>query len=331
MDNIFDLFIDYDFGPSLQDNLVRLDKLFGNNFYVKYMDFMLPVRLEKFMIDTDKSKAYKLYYDLPQRTTYLKPFSIYFIDPNTKKLNNNSYIANIHKTEDIRGSDMVHIVLEINRKLGVKRTSLNDGATILCGETEVDLSFIKLIERGLTFYMKFGFEFEITNTEWFGLHFKNLSQLKSKVHELTEKIKKIKIKTIIAEYEKTLYVLAYLIKTQSYDKFDMELFYGGPTFRPQEIYNQKDPSRYVNQLFIECHSVLDILNRTDKIFLYEYLIDLFNDPDRCTDYMTLINYLAETDRYKIQVGNIKIARTYPQLFSYLRQIRYNFSYVYHFE
>ena len=212
MDNIFDLGINYDFGSDLQINLAKLKNKFGNKFSIKWMDWILPVRLDMVLIDTDKLKFYKLDYDMPHRTTYLKHLSIFFLDPLTNKLNNNSYIANIHKTDLISGSDMVRIALEINRVLGVKRTSLNDGATILCADTEVDLSFFKLIERGLTFYMKFGFEFEITNPEWFGVHFKNLSQLKNKVSDLISKIKNIKIKPIISEYEKILYMLAYVIK-----------------------------------------------------------------------------------------------------------------------
>ena len=77
--------------------------------------------------------------------------------------------------------------------------------------------------------------------------------------------------------------------------------------------------------------MLDILNRTDKTFLYEYMLDLFNDGSRCTDYMILINYLIDTDRYKISLGTIKVTRLYPQLFNYLKQIRSSFSYVYYFE
>lgn len=330
---MFDLSINYNFiTADLQDNLIELDNKFGNQFMVKYLDHILPVRLEKSQIDTSKVKFYKLFYDYPHRTTRMKPFSIYFLDPNTSELNSNSYIANIHKTDIISGSDMIRIVLEINRKLNVKKTSLNDGAHITCNEKNtIDLSFFKLIEYGLTFYMKFGFEFEINNKEFFDIHFDNIKQLKTKLHELIGKIRKIKVKSIISEYEKTMYILAHTIKTQAYDDFSIELFYGGSTYKPQELYEQDDPNKQINQLFIECHTVLDILNRTNRIYLYEYLIDLFNNPVRCVDYMILINYLAETDRHSVRIGKISVKRSYPQLFDYLTKIRYRYSYVYHFD
>ena len=92
----------------------------------------------------------------------MDPFSIYFFNIDTLKLKNISYIANIHKTPLYSGSELVKFCLEINRILGVKKTLIRDMADIKCNAngSDMNLSFIKILETYKTFYMKFGFDFE---------------------------------------------------------------------------------------------------------------------------------------------------------------------------
>ena len=52
---------------------------------------------------------------------------------------------------------MVEIALAINKMLNVKKTYIHDGTEIKCGEINYDLSYMKLLEKHTTFYMKFGF------------------------------------------------------------------------------------------------------------------------------------------------------------------------------
>jgi hypothetical protein len=47
--------------------------------------------------------------------------------------------------------------------LKVNKVYIHDGTTIKCGSEKIDLSFLKLLEKKNTFYMKFGFDFEITD------------------------------------------------------------------------------------------------------------------------------------------------------------------------
>lgn len=327
---VFDLSVDYNFSPNLIDNLYLVHKKFGTEFKIKSDNTIIPVRLEKVIIDTSKLSTFKLFYDMPHQTTELNPFMIYFLDPILSKINSNSYIANIHRTDSIRGSEIVMLVLEINRKLGVKKTFLNDGARIMCGTRFVNLSFFKLIEQGVTFYMKFGFDFEIISSDYFTTKFKNISELKKKLNELIAKIRKLKIRKIISEYEKTLAMLCELITTQSYDKLEIELSTWTPTIKPFITYYESNPHLDTMNLIYECKAVLDILHMSDKEFLYEYLIELFNNPIHCERYIILMNFLMFTDRYKISVGNKNVSRTYPQLFQYVNQIKENYMYVYDF-
>ena len=254
----FDLTKEYDFSPNVMDNLNFVYKNFGDQFFIKTDHVIVPVRLEKFIIDTNKLHTFKLWYDLPHRTLDLWPFMIYFLDPILNKINSNSYIANIHRTDSLRGSEIVMLVLEINRKLGVKKTYLNDGATIMCGSRNINLSFFKLIEQGVTFYMKLGFDFEMTSSDSFTSNFKDLSHLKKKLNSLIDQIRKIRIDKIILEYEKTLSMLCDMIKTQSYDKLEIELKTWTPSIKPSDTYYLINPQTDIMNIMYECKLILDI-------------------------------------------------------------------------
>jgi hypothetical protein len=70
---------------------------------------------------------------------------------------------------------MVQICLEINRILGVENIFLGDGTQVKCEKNneKMDLSLLKLIERGMTFYMNLGFDFDVTNCDWLYNRFSN--------------------------------------------------------------------------------------------------------------------------------------------------------------
>ena len=108
---IFDIQKEQNFTDDVQDNIKILLKKFGSKFNIKYKKHILLVEIHKDI----NLKCYALYYNIENRTYDLFPFKIIFRDPITTELNNNTYIGNIHKTENISGSDMVKIVMAINK------------------------------------------------------------------------------------------------------------------------------------------------------------------------------------------------------------------------
>ena len=154
-----DILKKHNFTDNVQKNIKLLLKNYGNKFNIKYNKHILTVKLYKNL----DIKCYELCYDIDNRTYDLAPFKITFHDPTIvpSQLNNNSYISNIHKTEQITGSEMIEIALTINKMLNVKKTYIHDGTKIKCGTLEYDLSYMKLLEKNTTFYMKFGFKFKI--------------------------------------------------------------------------------------------------------------------------------------------------------------------------
>ena len=121
---IFDLNKKYEYKKGeLQKNLKTFEKEYGSEFKVKYENILIDVNFIKAILPTGV-KFYRMYYDIPKRTTKFKPFLIDFIDVVKAKKNNNTYISNIQRTNKISGTQLVKICLKINEILGAEKTLL---------------------------------------------------------------------------------------------------------------------------------------------------------------------------------------------------------------
>ena len=157
----FDLSIKINFSNDVQRNLKILKKLYGKKFKIRTSKFTVPVILKKEKLLVDGITPYVLIYDIGIYEEKEYPFRILFSDGEPPELGNDVHINHIHKTDDISGSEMVNLVLEILKKLQVKYASIYDGTKINCGDSKMDLSFLKLIEKKRSFYEKFGFRYSV--------------------------------------------------------------------------------------------------------------------------------------------------------------------------
>ncbi len=329
--NKFDLKnINLKFTSNVKKNISILEKKYGKKFIIKLDELEVNVVLEKKKIDSNNMEFYILRYDEPDRFDDLYPFKISFYDPITKKINSNSYIANIRKTDKISGSSMVKFVLEINRVLNVKKTWLWDGSTVQCMGKEIDLGLMKIFEKGHTFYMNFGFKPDITSPAYDLLLFNNNKQLDDKLESLLSKVKKITIKSIISQYNKLIDILTQAIKSQDFDSLqiiNIDTYTFSPINSNQTI-NVKDPKKKLNSLIDECNKVLGILLKTDQKYLLDYIVWTFKN--NCSDCVILLDYLCYNYNYKIIWKNKIIKRDYLIYFHYIFSIRKYFYYSYTF-
>ena len=319
------------FNKNIQNNIEILYKTYGNKFTIKYNNKLIPVILDRIEYKNLKMKIFQLRYD-DKRIDGLYPFSILFIDPLLFVKNNNTYINNIRKSDDLNGTEMVKLVLEINKTLSVNKTYLYDGTTISCGNNNYDLSFLKLIEKYHTFYMKFGFKYVPKSGSRTTNHFKSYNELNSTIVDIVNKIRKIKIMDIINEYNDTLNLLCDVIIKQDYDNLTIELSDLHSYVISPSIPTQKDDSKEsIIGIMEECKIMLDLLSKyKHKKFLYLMCIDLFNDKEKCDMYDTVIKYIYANWRYLIKYKNKKITHNYGELFHYLSELRYEFIYCYEF-
>jgi hypothetical protein len=326
----FDLFEKHKFGKNVQNNLKILEQEYGKKFNIKYDKILILVSFIKIKISTNGFSFYSLIYDIPNKTSDIVPLRIDFYDINLHKINNNSYIANIHKTDTISGTEMVKIALLINKVLHVKKTMLYDATTIKCQNQRYDLSYMKLLQTNLSFYMKFGFEFDINNRYQSSDEFNNKKEKHKYIIALINKCKKITIVSIKNMYMKLLDLLFIVLKEQQYDK--IQIFGKNNTFNEDyvNIWNIKIMSDTMPSLFNQIYRMIGLLNNTKQKYLYQLMIDLFNDKINCVKYDLIERYIIHNDIFKIIYKKNIINFEFLDCFKILKNLRYSyFSYTFY--
>ncbi len=308
----------------LQTNLKSLYKNYGDKFKIAFKSIKKPLEvIMKINIhDFSKIKYFSLSYDIPNRDYDLYPFLINFVDVVDKKLNDNCYIAHIHKTDDISGSDMITIVLELCRYLNVKTAYIYDGTTVMCKKNEYDLSFIKLLEKNMTFYMKHGFDIMASNNDYFSRYFTSKENKKKYIMDLIKKCKAVKNKDICRFYKELLKYCTNIILNQNYD--DMKQYNKNVT---EEI-TWIGKSNIIN-IITEINDMLGLLNEDE--YLYQTMIRIFNDKDKCINFDTLSKYITDNNCYIIEfISRSRIKKFLFDMydpFKLLQTLRYSYFYI----
>lgn len=329
MNKTFDIIKEKYENNDVQQNLKHLEFKYGNEFNIKYNDIILPVKFLKETSEINPKKSvYVMYYDDKDRKTDLRPFKIIFSDINFgNKPENITYIANIHKTEKISGSTMIEIVLCINKVLKVKKTFIHDGTSIDCREFKHDLSFIKLLEKEKTFYMKSGFEFDVSARDNFD-GFDNKEDLNKYISELIKKCRKVKIKDVEIYYNKLLDFVVKIIKDADYK--ELKIYHGSNSYsniiNEWKISNTED---YLRRILFDVIWILEIL-KTDEIYLYKLLIKMFNDKENCQNYNFIRYIVAEQHFTRIIYKNEEMKEDFNKDFILLMKLRHSSIYSYTF-
>jgi len=146
---------------NLQNNLINLEKIYGNSFYIKWNNMNLLFYLDKnihepFFLHTNKTKFYnnikfyrlRFYIDDFLRNN---PLVIDFIDPITLKLNENCCLEYLDATDEYSDKELINLGFEICKKLKVKKM-------ITADHDHKYLSMLNFIENNKTYYMGFGFK-----------------------------------------------------------------------------------------------------------------------------------------------------------------------------
>ncbi|QKF94606.1 hypothetical protein QKU48_gp1148 [Fadolivirus algeromassiliense] len=289
---IFDLNYNTSFGNNVQKNILNIKKNFGNKFIIRDGDIELPSFLYQVKEDNNpKMQYYSLIYDIKERDSFLLPFKINFIDiiklitkEDNNYKNNNCYIANIHKVEGVSGTSMVNTLLKFLKIIGVEQIILHDGARILCENNgqEIDLSFFKLIEKGITFYQKFGFKFLMDpGNAWHMIDFGNTDNMTKQLHIALDNVYKIKLDYYKNAYIKLLDIINQTIKEQDYDNVKIYLYH---PYKPYILKKEHNREKLISMVH-EIDTLLNIIKLSNKTYLYETMIDTFYSD--CNVYIQL--------------------------------------------
>ena len=280
---------------NLQKNIKIIHKQYGNKFILKYDNILIPCHL--YINKNSWLQYYILEYDIDVIIESLLPFKIYFIDYFSQELNDNCYIANIHKTNEITGTNMMNIILKFIKILNVKKVMLHDGATVTCNKNGIKfgLSFYKLIEKGITFYEKFGFKLTKKNDNSFHLQtiYKDDKYMADKLKELLIKFNNIKIADLITLYRSILKVLFQVINDQDYKNLTIFIFdKSKKLIIPVDELNTK-----VTGMINEINIILGLLLNSKHIYFRDLLIDFAQYE--CNKYTLLDELVLNNMNHKI--------------------------------
>lgn len=318
---------------TLSQNLDNLHKTFGNNFTIKWQDIELPMKLHQVTSTINNSKTWLLEHDNNGFSS--KPIIIHFIDGTYNPIIDpqkiqGSYIQTIHKTEEYSGTQIVKLALKINEVLGAKYTILTDGAHVTCSsdKSEMSLSRIKLLEKGLTFYMNLGFE-PMHDNSIVDKKYNNKEEMFKKLDDLLTDLRAITISDLKQEYLRLLKLLTKVVKTSDFDEISIKLlsYVGHEPVTSRDAINKKSS---IDSLFIECREILEILNNTKETYLYKLIVNSFKDPQLCSvDYKKLADYLIYNQVWQIKYKENNIIRNHIKLFALLELFK-DRRYIYYF-
>lgn len=314
--NIVDLNHSFNFGNNVQKNILILKKNYGNKFIIRDHDIQMPCLLYEVKESNNPNmKYYSLVYDIKERYSFLLPFKINFIDiiklskkDGTNYKNNNCYIANIHKTKNISGTNIVNTILKLLKILNVEQVILHDGARIHCdgSDREIDLSFFKLIEKGITFYQKFGFEFMMDpGNPWHAIDFGSTDNMVKILNKSLNNIHKIKLPYYKNAYIKILGIITTIIKEQDYDNVKIYLHH---PYKPYLVKKENNKDKLLGMVN-DIDALLHIIKLSQKEYLTEAMIDTFYAD--CNTYMQLESLILD---------NLFVGITYKKKSIYLKHI-----------
>lgn len=285
----------YKFDIDVDNNLTKIYKEFGQYFNLKILEFIIPIKLIKVKLASNGLEFWRLEYDTPDDWPHaLRPLAINFVPLYAPLTKNHSYIQHLHKTDNISGTDLMKIALEINRLLGVKKTGITDAVKIVCttdiGKEDYLLSLPRLLEKGYTFYTKLGFEFDISAVDKCYFIFKTKTEKQKYINDIIKQCKSIKSKDVQN-------LLNNIDNILSKNKCKV---YSNNVVQPQNILPSKDfnISYYVSpqlQITSLANDIKILLNNIDwKKYdkFYKVIYTIFNDSKQCKYYKSIYNIIT---------------------------------------
>jgi hypothetical protein len=320
LDNLNGNIFPFKLSNDYMKNIKNLYKYFGKEFYIKYNNILFPciLSIEKSFREesNSKDKIYILKYKVDETYNAILPFSIRFDNIDT-------YVANIHKINNFSGSEMIKFVIHLLKLLKCDKVTISDAATVKCKDEEIGLSFLKLLEKGSTFYERAGFKLK-------SYEYNDTINIYKILDNILNNIKKIKIKEFIKPYKEFYKLLNTEI---DYNKIIIKQF-------SNNDFITENKKEIIDELFLNIINIIfnleyklnieNKLNTENNIYLSKFLLNLIKIND-CTTYNNLLNailaqniyyikYNNKIYKFNIAIGKLKILLLYSKLEMNLNEI-----------
>ncbi len=300
----------------LQKNILLLFNNFGRYFIIKYKNHELPFVLFKKTSLNNKRKLWTLQYNQRFINFDLIPVKITFSDYLTGDINNNCYINNINKLDDVSGSDLMTFVMLLLKKLYVKDVYIHDGTRVKCGDHKMDLSLFKLIEKKETFYMRFGFN--IRRTQDLSVNFSSNKEFNKYLFKLIDRFRKIKNNEIHKKIKKILDIFGDINKDRKLLD-ELEIIKRSSNKYSNFVYKKDYKLKKIKDIQKNLKNMQKLIPK--KGYLYETLNKYFNKE--CKKYIFILNNYLNYSFIGIYYKKKKIQLNEVIMFQDLEYFRYN--------
>lgn len=291
----------------------KLKSLLGS-FIIEKDDVKLSAKLElvkgKYILGYDG-----IIYDS------LAPFLVVFYDLTDYHYKDyNATIENIHKTDEYSGTQIVNTLLYFLKNIGVKRVVIGDDTHVNCNGTEVDLSLYLLLDRGMTYYQRFGFDTFIKKNSSQWAEFGTKKNMKKALDICIKKLDTLKIKEVLDGYIKIFKLMSQVVLEQGYQHMTVLKYNKVLGYNNDIQIHPNDMSRFVrNKISGTIYMINALSSVNPKMSIREYIIHAFHN--NCTMFNEIIGGFIYGKVYHIQYKKTKLINKYVEVFHTLYLIR----------
>lgn len=314
---LFDLNLDHKFSNDFQKNLDVVYKNLGNHFMLKFEEDVIPMQMHHF--DNGDTKFYMMaYYD----DTFIQqksPLRITFINTINGEHDGTIEFSSIRKINDISGTTLVKLAIKLSTILGFKKGVLLDRASIWChGDEDFDLSLMKLIDSGKTFYEDLGFKPLMNDTIHVYYKYKSIDSLLKKRDKLIKNIKNVKISDLLKLYNESIELLkqngtSVMSIRDTLQDYDVHYIQSG------------NYDNFIKNLISSFEEVSRTMRISKKELLGDFIVDLARM--NCDKYGSISKFLTNGNYvYIIKNGETEIRHHYVLPLNELKNIKNSYFY-----
>jgi hypothetical protein len=291
----FNLDLHHKFSDNVIKNIKVVYSKLGESFNIIHGETTIPVRLVLCKYGNG-SQIYNMIYDDPNRSTNMHTFKILFYH---KKIKNAIKIANIQRNDKLSGTVIIEMIIKMAKLMNVKKIYLQDGSRIACGDVNIILPIVHLLEKGELWYSKFGFKFDVDDNGTNEIYmYKSNKDIMLRLKELAEDIKKITVAELLDQFRQAVDLL------NSGKKISMTAF-NQFTFQDIDMYSRNIDIEGKRNFYVIC---INVLEQATQKYLWEYMV--WVAKNNCVSYKYLQNHAVDDNIYIISSDDTTIKWDY---------------------
>lgn len=305
MTNILNLGLKHNFSPNVENNIKLIYDKFGEHFTIRHQKVDFPAKLVYSKFDSHV-EYFQLIYYTTLKSTWFHVFQISFLADRV-------YVNSIKKSDDYSGTQIMNMLITLCKILKVKMIELVDRAITQCGNWQINLSLMRLIERNETYYMKFGFKPDVSQVNNRLYNYKTSDEVLSDIQKYIKQFKKLTRLSYISHIRK-------IIDFLTENEIVSQILYDVNTLQECNSAHTLISEKY--KIISQYSLIVTMLEKSTKKYVYEMM------TSNCDIYLYIISDMYENDQVAVFVTTGKsLTRTYSLPLLHAMRIHNLFNYV----